>query len=176
MTRYFIYIALPAALTRRVAAIERKYRGLSLAAPHVTLIVPREIYPGRREEDVVEAVRKATLPLASFTVAYKGVSYFGRKQYVYIPVRRTRALVSCHLACARALKRVLKPVRSRPERFLRPHITLVARILQHDGEAVWNALEHRRFAGGFVCTEIVLLRMGESETRWRLVRRFRLGE
>jgi 2'-5' RNA ligase len=176
MTRYFIYIALPAALTRRVAAIERKYRGLSLADPHVTVIVPREIYPGRREQEVVDAVRHATRALAPFTVSYRGVSYFGRKQYVYVPVRRSRALVDCHLACARALEPLLKPVMSRPERFLKPHITLVARILHDEGEAVWNALVRRKFDGRFACSDIVLLRMEESETRWQLVRRFRLGE
>ena len=171
--QYYIYVALPARLSKRVAAIRKTYPGTFRSDPHLTLVIPRTIAPGRRERELVRALREATATLTAYEVRYSGVAFFGSKDFIYVPVHKTHRLRACRDACVRAVSGILE--RSRPDRFRRPHITLAGRLPPEDGTRAWRALGRRTFDGRFRCREVVLCRMDTSDARWRLVSRFRLG-
>jgi 2'-5' RNA ligase len=171
--QYYIYIALPAGLSKRVAAIGKKYPGTSRSAPHITLVVPRTLTTGTSERALVRALREAVAAQSPCAIRYKGVAYFGSKDFIYVPVHRTRALRACRDACVRAVRGILE--RRRPDRFLRPHITLAGRLSPGDGERAWRMLGRKTFDGQFLCREVLLWRMDTTDARWRLVSRFRLG-
>ncbi len=171
--QYYIYIALPSRLAKRVEAIGRKHPGTSRSAPHITLVIPRTLVTGRSERDLVRALRDAAASLAPCRIRYRGVAYFGSKDFILVPVHKTQALLRCRDACVRAVRPFLE--QRRPDQFLRPHITLAGRLMAEDGERAWQALRHRSFDGQFLCREILLWRMGPGGTRWRLVSRIRLG-
>lgn len=170
---YYVYIALPAGLTSRVAAIATRYQSTARSDPHITLVIPRKIAHRKREHELVRALREAAGTLAPHRITYQGVAYFGRKDFIYVPVRRTRELTLCHEACIRAVRGILEP--SRPERFRRPHITLAGRFSPEDGDKAWRMLRHKNFDGQFLCREILLWRMDTADTQWQLVSRCRLG-
>lgn len=171
--QYYIYVALPTRLSKRIAAIGQRYPGTSRSAPHITLVIPRTLAAGRNERELVCALRDAVAPLAPCRIRYRGVAYFGRKDFIYVPVHKTRALRACRDACVRAVKGLLD--QHRPDQFLRPHITLAGRLAPEDGDRAWRALRDRTFDGQFLVRDILLWRMGAAGTRWRLVSRLRLG-
>ena len=170
---YYVYIALPARLSRRVAAIAGRYESTLRSDPHITLVMPRTLARGRRERELIRALGHATAKLAPCPITYGGIGFFGEKDFVYVPVRRTAAIVSCYVACARAVRGILK--RGRADAFSRPHFTLAGRLPPERGEHVWRILRRKRFAGRFRCREILLWRRSTTAPRWQLVRRFRLG-
>lgn len=172
--RYYLHIAVPAALSRRVSAIGRRYGSDARSAPHITIVIPRPLAKGRRERDLVRALREAVGRLEGFPIDYGGVSYFGAKDFIYVTVERTRALVACHRACTRAVAGRLDPS-DRHVTFSRPHITLAGRLTPDRADAVWQVLRRRRFVGRFVCRELLLWRMRAGEARWRLVCRLPLA-
>lgn len=172
--RYYIYVALPALLTKRVAAIEKRFGGYTASAPHITIVSPRQKTPRTRERDLICAIGDATSTLAPCQIVYGGVSYFGRKEYIYIPVRRGRGLARCHQACEAAVDGLLSPPTIGRQLTFRPHITLVSRLVQDEGTRAWQALRDEAFAGAFLCTEIRLFRKRTTDLRWQLVSRFAL--
>lgn len=172
--QYYLHIAVPAALSRRVSAIGRRYGSDARSAPHITLVIPRRLGKGRRERDLVRALRAAIGRLEAFPIGYTGVSYFGDRDFIYVPVDRTRALVRCQRACARAVAGRLDPG-DRHVPFSYPHITLAGRLAPERAGAAWQALCRRRFAGRFICREVLLWRMRAGEARWRLVSRLPLA-
>jgi 2'-5' RNA ligase len=171
--RYYVYIPLPARLSARVAAIGARYRKHPPSEPHVTVLIPRTLAPGRSERELVAALRDATAQLAPCRVTYRGVGYFSDKEFIHVPVHRTRALVACHDTCVRAVRGLLTS--DRPYLFIRPHITIAGRLSPDDGAGAWQALRNRSFDGEFRCRELMLWRKPEAATRWRLVHRFPLG-
>jgi 2'-5' RNA ligase len=171
--QYYIYVALPARLSRRVAAIRKTYPGTFRSDPHLTLVIPRTIAPGRSERELVRLLRDATATLAPYEIRYSGVAFFGSKDFVYVPVQKTRALRACREACVRAVRGILEE--RRLDRFRHPHITLAGRLPPADGLRVWRALAGKTFDGRFRCREVLLMRMNATDTRWRLVARLRLG-
>jgi 2'-5' RNA ligase len=173
--RYFLYLALPAELTRRVAATEKRFGSYTASRPHVTLITPRERAEGVDERRLVRAVADAASTLAPCKIIYSGLAYFGRKEYIYVPVKKTRCLARCQKACAAAVDGLLRPPALGAPPAFRPHITLVSRLMQQDGTKVWNALRGEIFDGAFLCTRILLLRKGRNDLRWSRVSSFALG-
>jgi 2'-5' RNA ligase len=171
--QYYIYVALPARLSRRVAAIRQKYPGTFRSDPHLTLVIPRTIAPGRSERELVRALRDATASLSPYEIRYSGVSFFGSRDFVYVPVYKTHPLRECRDACVRAVRGILED--GRLDRFRHPHITLAGRLPPEDGLRVWQALEGKTFDGRFRCREVSLMRMNATDRQWRLVARCRLG-
>jgi len=171
--QYYIYVALPARLSRRVAAIRQKYPGTFRSDPHLTLVIPRTLATGRRERELVRALRGATATLAPYEVRYSGVAFFGSWEFVYVPIHKTHPLRACREACVRAVRGILE--NHRLDRFRHPHITLAGRMPPDDGLRVWQALAGKTFDGRFRCREVSLMRRNGTDERWRLVSRFRLG-
>lgn len=172
--QYYLHIAVPAVLSRRVSAIGRRYGSDARSAPHITLVIPRTLAKGRRERDLVRALRDAVGPLDAFPIDYAGVSYFGDRDFIYVAVDRTRALVRCQRACTRAVAGRLDPS-DRHVTFARPHITLAGRLSPERASAAWQALHRRHFAGRFICREVLLWRRRAGEARWQLVSRLTLA-
>ncbi len=172
--KYYIYVPLPAGLSRRVSAVGRRYASDARSAPHLTLVLPRTLATGRRERQLVRALLSSVSALSPFVITYRGVSYFGDRDFIYASVRRARALVACHDACLRAVAPLLDPS-DRHLTFARPHITLAGRLAPEDRDRAWRVLRLKRFEGQFVCRELLLWRMRAGETRWRLVSRIPLG-
>ncbi len=170
---YYVYIALPARLSRRVAAIGKRYQSSTRSEPHITLVIPRTLASGKSERDVVRELREAAAHIAPCRITYRGVGYFGNKDFIHVPVHRTRALRSCHDACVRAVKGLFET--GRPDPFSRPHITLAGRFTPEDGNKAWQVLKRKIFDGQFLCKEILLWRRRTTDPRWRLVSRCRLG-
>ena len=166
---FFVYVPLPARLSRRVAAIARRHHADLRSAPHITIVVPRTLARGRTEAELVQALRLAAARLPPFPITYAGLGYFGDREFVYVPVRRTRALVSCHESCVRAVRGMLE--RGRPDAFRRPHITLAGRLPPDEGDRAWRALKRKRFAGRFMCRELLIWRKPNDGARWRLAGR-----
>lgn len=171
--QYYIYIGLPRGLSKRVAAIAKTFASDARSAPHITLLIPRTLARGRSARALIRALRNATATLAPFRIRYRGVAYFGGKDFIYVPVHKTRALRACRDACVRAVEGLLE--QRRPDRFLRPHITLAGRLAPREADQAWRALRRRAFDGQFVCREVLLWRMDTAAARWRLVSRLRLG-
>lgn len=171
--QYYIYIALPSELAKRVGAIRRRYPGQWRSLPHITLVIPRTLASKRTERELVRALRDAAATVAPFTIRHKGLACFGPKLFIYVPVHRTSGLRACRAACVRAVEGLLDV--GLPDPFRRPHITLAGRMTPDEGKQAWRAVKRRSFDGQFVCRDIRLWRMGKNEKRWRLVSRFRLG-
>jgi 2'-5' RNA ligase len=172
--QYYLYVALPARLSSRVAAIGRRYGSDTRSDPHITIVIPRTLARGRRERELVRAVAEAARTLSPCLVTYRGVDYFGARDFIYVPVRRTHGLRACHDACMRAVDGLLE-ASPRTVTFDRPHITLAGRLPPERADRVWQMLARKRFEGQFLCRELVLLRKRTGETRWQPVSRIPLG-
>lgn len=170
--RYYVYIGLPARLSGRVEAVSRRFGKRPPSDPHLTLLIPGALAPGRTEGELVAALRRAAAGIVPCRVRYRGVGFFGAKDFIYVTVHRTRPLVACHQACKRAVRGLL--VADRPYLFARPHITLAGRFSPEDGARAWAALRRASFDGAFECREIQLWRKGEHQRRWSLVETFPL--
>lgn len=171
--RYYVYIGLPARLARRVDAISRRFHKRPPSDPHLTILIPRTLAPDRTEDELVAALRRAAAAARPCRVRYRGVGYFGARDFIYVAVHRTRPLVACHEACKRAVRGLL--VADQPYLFSRPHITLAGRFSPEDGAAAWETIRRRTFDGEFRCREILLWRKDDHQARWSLVARFPLG-
>lgn len=173
-SQYYLYVALPAPLSRRVAAIGRRYGSDARSGPHITLVIPRTLAAGRLETDLVTALTAATARVSPFRVRYRGVGYFGEKDFIYASVHRTPGLVACHQACLRAVRGLLEPSERRVS-FARPHITLAGRLAPEAGARAWRVLRGRRFDGAFQCRQVLLWRRPDGRSRWELAARLTLG-
>lgn len=172
--RYHAYIALPAHLGRKVAAVTTPYPGQPPSVPHVTLVGPRAIVTVDREAELVRALQVAARTLPPSTVAYDGTAFFGIKEYIYIVVLLTPWLARCHDACNRAVEGILEPPFQPPLGF-RPHITLAARLSEGHGAAMWQRLKDVPFTGSFRCREIHLMRQSGRDAPWHRLARLRLA-
>ena len=125
--QYYIYVALPARLSRRVAAIRQNVSGDIPLRP-----TPHARHPAH---DRSGQKRARTGALAARRHRHAGTvqksdtrasSFFGSKDFVYVPVHKTPLLRACREACVRAVRGILEE--RRLDRFRHPHITLAGRL------------------------------------------------
>lgn len=173
--RYLLYITLPARLAKLIAALAKIHPGHLPPVPHITLVGPREIESVDRESQLVRALRATVRTFVPSPIAFDRIAYFGRKNYIYVVVRRTPWIAFWHKACERTVSRILKPSVYSWMRF-HPHITLAAGLSEEEGDAVLQSLKARPFRGAFVCRQILLVRQNSPGVPWQLVARFRLAE
>lgn len=70
---------------------------------------------------------------------------------------------------------LMKAAGDEPHFMLDPQIALAGRLENDKYIGIMNEYEHKKFTAGFIVDAFLLLRRGEHEQRYRLVKRFELG-
>ena len=157
-----------------MAAVTRVCPDQPPPVPHVTLVGPAEIVAPDRESELVRALGAAARVLAPCTVRYDGLSFFRKKQCIWVRVVPTPELALFQKGLARVARRLLRP--SYQSGFpYRPHITLAARLFEWEGAAILRSLEGRAFNGSFPCMAALLMKQVEPDAPWQRLSRLRLG-
>ncbi len=170
--RYYIHIPLPKDLRDRVAAIEFKYQGESGSEPHITLVPPLELCEGMSEQNLREAVNLAVQLVDPLLVTQNGMGYFGNKETIFIGVERTFELLVLHRVLVEQVSGILKPSDGPFADLPTPHITLATHLSPEQGKKAWVALKDKSFFSQFICDKVALLRKGQGDQHWNIVKNF----
>lgn len=175
MVRYYVHLPLPQELRDKVMAIRKKYSYESKSDPHITLIAPSQLIIHRSENELIEALRLATKKLSQFPVLQKDIYYFGDKEMVCVRIEASAGFGLCRGALVRAWAGILEPPSGPLADLPNPHVTLLVNIPVENRERVWSELGGKVVFFQFTCDQIVLLRRGESDDRWRAIAIFPIG-
>lgn len=173
--KYYVSTSLPKHIFERVEQIERKWQGESASDPHLTLMVPRTLLPGKTETELVQAINTAIYQIPIFSIIMTGGGYFGNKENIHICVKRTSELVACHEAIMRATEGILAPVEGEFGHLPHPHISLASRLTPEKGDQAWEALKDEDFAFCFACTAVYLQGKEPKDKCWRHIETIVIG-
>ena len=125
------------------------------------------------EQRVINRLQLIATAYASFIVELHDFGSFPTHS-IYINVTTKTQIVDL-VKALRPMQHLLKIDKERKPHFItEPYITVARKLIPWQYEKGWLELSNTHFSGRFVADHLLLLRKRESETRYKLVRKFKL--
>lgn len=178
--RFLIAILISESLRAKIDALNNRIAsktGFDVSnhsRPHITLHMPFE-YPIKKEELLIELLKKLTLNTAAFNLVFDGVGSFNSKNII-LKIQENEALMKLQNIIVQEFKTELKIMNGNFRNLpFDPHVTLAGReIRKSEFEAIKQAYQSENLSHEDLIANVVLMKqMGRD---WKAHHRFDLGK